>query len=130
MEPVIIDGPKTDFYITLPSEADMPTTLATFYKQDYTTVVNEVTGEETHTPDGEPYLVTHTADYAIDVVGVIQKPTGVMLTNADGNEYPEMATIPGWHLNIRLLNDTLRADVEALDVTYGVTPKTPERVWL
>jgi hypothetical protein len=37
---------KTDFYIKLPTEADMPTALAAFYRQDSTTVVDPETGEE------------------------------------------------------------------------------------
>ena len=129
MEPEII-APKTDFYIKLPSEADMPTALAAFYKQDYTTVVDPETGEEHTQLEGEPYFVSATHDYAIDVVGVIYKPTGNMLTDAEGNEYPEMAPVPGWHINIRLIGDARRADVEAVDATYGVTPSNPSRVWL
>ena len=126
----IIEAPKSDFYICLPSEADMPTALAAFYKQDYTTIVDPDTGEESTQIEGEPYLVAHTADYAIDVVGVIQKPTGNILTDAEGNEYPEMAPIAGWHINIRLMGDAVRDTVEAIDAQYGVTPATPERVWL
>ena len=125
-----LETPKTDFYIKLASEADMPSVLAAFYKQDYTTIVDPETGEESTQVEGDPYLVAHTADYAIDVVGTIQEPTGVMLTDADGNEYPEMATLDGWHINIRLSGDNKRADVEALDTVYGVVPNSPSRVWL
>jgi hypothetical protein len=79
--------------------------------------------------EGEPYLVSTTHDYAIDLVGVIYEPTGETLTDAEGNEYPATAPLDGWHLNIRLLNDTMRAAVEAIDATYGVTPISPSRVW-
>jgi hypothetical protein len=125
-EPVV----KTDFYLRLASEADMPTALAAFYQQDYTTVVDEETGEETQAPDGSPYLVANTADYAIDVVGIIMDPTGNMLVDDEGNEYPEMAPLNGWHINMRLSGEARRADVEALDAAYGVTPTSPRRVWL
>jgi len=125
-----LETPKTDFYIKLASEADMPSVLAAFYKQDYTTIVDPETGEESTQVEGDPYLVAHTADYAIDVVGTIQEPTGVMLTDAEGNEYPEMAILDGWHINIRLSGDNKRADVEALDTVYGVVPNSPSRVWL
>lgn len=37
---------------------------------------------------------------AVDVVGVIHKPTGAALQDADGNSYQEMAPIPGWHINL------------------------------
>jgi hypothetical protein len=120
---------KTDYFIKLPSEADMPTILNAFYRQDSTTVVDPETGEESVQLEGEPYLVSTTHDYAIDLVGVIYEPTGVTLTDAEGNEWPETAPLDGWHLNIRLLNDTMRAETEALDAQYGVTPNSPSRVW-
>ena len=123
-------APKTDFYIKLNSEADMPTVLSAFYKQDYTTIVDPETGEESTQIEGDPYLVSGTADYAIDVVGVIQKPTGVMLTDDEGFEYPEMAALDGWHVNIRLSSSVCRGAVEALDIAHGVTPVAPKRVWL
>jgi hypothetical protein len=130
MDELIIEAPKTDFFIRLTSEADLPTAFAAFYKQDYVTVVDEETGESTQTPEGEPYLVTHTHDYAIDLVGVIYEPTGEMLTDDEGNEYPETAPVDGWHVNVRLVGDARRVDVEAIDVTYGVTPNSPSRVFL
>ena len=122
--------PRNDFFLKLVSEADMPTALAAFYHQDTETTVDEETGEETVFNVGEPHLVPHTKDYAIDVVGVIYRPTGDMLTDADGNEYPEQAPLDGWHVNIRLIGDARRADVEAIDAVYGVAPASPERVWL
>ena len=128
-EEVIIEAPKVDFYLRLSAESDMPTVLADFYRQDYVTVIDEE-GNETQTPDGESYLVTHTHDYAISVVGTLHEPTGTMLTDEEGNEYPEMQAMPGWHINIRLVGDAQRETVEALDETHGVTPETPMRVWL
>ena len=62
----------------------------------------------------------------IDVIGVIHKPTGAMLTNGDGTEYPEMAPLDGWHVNVFVLPDE---DVNALE-PYGVTPTNPVRVWV
>lgn len=124
-------APKTDFYIKLNSEADMPTVLSAFYKQDYSTIVDPETGEESTQIEGDPYLVSGSADYAIDVVGVIQKPTGVMLTDDEGMEYPEMAALDGWHVNLRLSGDGRRADAEALAAyTVDPSPATPSRVWL
>jgi hypothetical protein len=122
--------PKTDFYLRLQSEADTPAALSAFYKQDYTVTVDEDTGEEIQTPEGDPYLVMHTADYAIDIVGVIHKPTGNTLTDDAGFEYEETTPLDGWHINFRLVGDARRADVEALDAAYGVTPSSPSRVWL
>ena len=128
-EEVIIEAPKRDFYLRLSAESDMPTVLSAFYRQDYVTSVDEE-GVETQVEDGDPYMVTHSHDYAIDVVGTLHEPTGTMLTDDEGNEYPEMAPMAGWHVNIRLVGDAVRETVEALDETHGVTPETPMRVWL
>ena len=128
-EEVIIEAPKTDFYLRLNAESDMPTVLSDFYRQDYVTQVDDE-GNETQVEDGDAYLVTHSHDYAIDVVGTIQEPTGTMLTDDEGNEYPEMAAVDGWHVNIRLVGDAVRDTVEALDTSHGVTPNSPSRVWL
>ena len=59
---------------------------------------------------------------AVDVIGVIYKATGVMLTTDDG-EVPEMAPIPGWHANVR--HDAEAPELDA----YTVNVKTPVRVW-
>ena len=125
----VIDAPKVDFYLRLSAESEMPTVLADFYQQDYITNVDEE-GVETQVADGDPYLVTHSHDYAIDVVGTLHEPTGTMLTDEEGNEYPEMQDMTGWHINIRLVGDAVRETVEALDETHGVNPETPMRVWL
>ena len=101
---------KTDFFLKLTSEADMATVLSAFY-------------------DEEGEFVSSTSDYSIDVVGVLQEPTGNTLTS-DGMEYPEMVAMTGWHVNIRLTGDFLRDETEALDVSHGVTPSAPKRVWL
>jgi len=125
----VIDAPKVDFYLKLSAESDMPTVLADFYQQDYVTNVDEE-GVETQVADGDPYLVAHSHDYAIDVVGAIHEPTGNILTDDEGNEYPETAPVDGWHVNVRLVGDAMRETVEALDATHGVTPNSPSRVWL
>ena len=122
--------PRNDFCLKLASEADMPTVLSAFYRQDTETTVDDETGEETVVNVGDPYMVKQTPDYAIDIVGVIYRPTGNILTDADGNEYPEQAPLEGWHVNIRIVGDAMRDTVEALDAIYGVIPNTPARVWL
>ncbi len=60
----------------------------------------------------------------IDVIGVIYKSTGEMLQGEDG-PYPEMAPVPGWHVNVRLADDEDGADLQA----HAVAPVTPVRVW-
>ena len=121
---------KIDFYLKLTNEAAMTTILSDFYKQDTETTVDEETGEETTTNVGDPYLVSNTANYAIDVVGTLSEPTGNTLTDDNDMEYPEMQDLDGWHVNIRLIGDEVREAVEALNETHGVTPSTPKRIWL
>tara|TARA_Y100000389_G_scaffold191781_1_gene218473 strand:+ start:200 stop:589 length:390 start_codon:yes stop_codon:yes gene_type:complete len=121
---------KIDFYLKLTNEAAMTTILSDFYKQDTETTVDEETGEETTTNVGDPYLVSNTSNYAIDIVGTLSEPTGNTLTDDNDMEYPEMQDLDGWHVNIRLIGDEVREAVEALNETHGVTPSTPKRIWL
>lgn len=125
---MIEETTKTDFYIKLSSEADIPTVLSAFYKQDTTSEFDPETEEEIVTNVGDPYFVQNSPDYAIDLVGIIHKPTGNILTDAEGTEYPEMAPLDGYHINIRLNGDNRREDIEALS-DYFVDPTTPSRVW-
>lgn len=59
---------------------------------------------------------------AVDVIGVIYKPTGKMLTTDEG-EMPEMAPVEGWHANVRH-----KAEAPELDA-YKIEVKTPARMW-
>lgn len=59
----------------------------------------------------------------VDIIGPIYKPTGVMLTDEDGFEYPEMADVGGWHVNMRgVLPEAI--------TPYKITVTgTPHRIW-
>ena len=129
-EPITIEAPKRDFYYAFADEAAAATALQPFYYQPVITSVDEETGETVETPDGDPYLVMHSHNHSFDIVGLIHEPTGNMLTDADGMEYPEMAPIPGWHVNLRIRGDYMRDEAEAIDAEYGVEPVTPHRTWL
>lgn len=59
---------------------------------------------------------------AIDVIGVIYKPTGVMLTTDEG-EVPEMAQIEGWHVNVRHVDKAPELDA------YSIKVKNQVRAW-
>ena len=59
----------------------------------------------------------------IDTIGVIYQPTGEMLQGEDG-EYPEMAPIEGFHVNVRVVDE----DAAALE-PFVVQPNSPVRVW-
>jgi len=75
----------------------------------------------------EPLVATKWMDKPnydnIDVIGTIYKPTGTMLTNEEGMEYPEMQAIEGWHINIRNYTDAPELE------QYAVVPTIPQRVW-
>jgi hypothetical protein len=138
-EPITPEAPKRDFYFAFTDEAAAATALQPFYYQPPVQSVAPDTGEklfdeETGDPgmenDGDAYLVMNSHNHSFDIVGVIHEPTGVMLTDADGMEYPEMAPIPGWHVNLRIRGDYMRTEAGAIDTQYGVEPKTPHRTWL
>ncbi|QFH65730.1 hypothetical protein FR773_13770 [Leclercia adecarboxylata] len=58
-------------------------------------------------------------DISLDLVGVITTSTG----EAESVEY---VTEPGYHVNLRVINDGL--DLSGLN-GFAVNPKTPARVW-
>jgi hypothetical protein len=60
----------------------------------------------------------------IDTLGIISEPTGET-TIQDDVEVPIMQAIPGWHVNVRLVEDE---NLEAL-IPYQVFPTVPRRVW-
>lgn len=71
--------------------------------------------------DGE--WILSSADYALDLVGTIYKPTGNMLQSEDGFDYPETAPLDGWHVNMacHALSDDL--------MQYTVNPSSPSRIF-
>ena len=121
---------KTNFYIRLESESDLPNVFSDFYRQDYVQEYDEEIEAIVNAPIGDPYFVTHTSDYAIDIVDTIYKTTGVILTDSNGEEYAEQIRMDGYHINIRLVGDNFRQIVEEIDAVYGVDPVTPNRIWL
>jgi hypothetical protein len=51
------------------------------------------------------------------------KATGTMLTDEEGNEYPEMADVGGWHVN-------MRGELPESIAPYKITVTgTPYRIW-
>ena len=130
VQDLVQEAPKRDFYYAFTDEAAAATALQPFYYQPVTTSVDEETGETVETPDGDAYLVMHSHNHSFDIVGLIHEPTGNMLTDEEGMEYPEMAPIDGWHVNLRIRGDYMRDEAEAIDAVSGVSPVTPHRTWL
>lgn len=99
-----------DYFLRFESEAQANSVLFT----DLESVTFDEAGDEsTHRKANYPN---------IDVIGVIHKPTGKLI-ESDGIEYPEMAPIAGWHVNVR--STELHPELEA----YAVVPAAPVRVW-
>jgi hypothetical protein len=78
--------------------------------------------EQTNVQDDVVETVLVPKYAAVDVVGVIYKPTGVMLTTDEG-EVPEMAPLDGWHVNVRHTAEA--PELEA----FRTFPATPSRAW-
>ncbi|QGU14877.1 hypothetical protein GNG27_09460 [Leclercia sp. 119287] len=68
--------------------------------------------------DEEQGILYH-PDICLDVVGIIT-------TNIGEGESLEYIAEPGYHVNLRVINDDL--DLSPLD-EFAVSPKTPTRVW-
>ncbi len=68
-------------------------------------------------------FVQATDHFAVDPVGIIYKPTGVMLTDSSGMEYPERQAVEGFHVNIRMVNGDLP---DAL-LAFCLSPVNPVR---
>ena len=90
-----------------------------FLKFEDETLADAVLFDMVH--DGEGY--TKQPRYAaIDVIGTIYEPTGKMVATDEG-EVPEMAPIPGWHVNVRHTSEAPELE------QYRVHPATPHRMW-
>lgn len=73
----------------------------------------------------ETHQEVFTPSVTLDVIGIIHKPTGKMLTTNDGMKYPEMMAIDGYHAN--MITDLTVEQEAALPLI--AKPATPYRVW-
>ncbi|HGP0311683.1 TPA: hypothetical protein ACLE2D_002414 [Citrobacter freundii] len=76
------------------------------------------------TADEEQNCLYH-PDISLDIIGVITVP-GETINPGEENEIVKYVNEPGYHANIRVIDDDL--DLSTLDA-FTVTPKTPARVW-
>ncbi|MEL2244259.1 hypothetical protein PAS25_25245 [Leclercia adecarboxylata] len=74
--------------------------------------------------DEEQGILSH-PDISLDIIGIIAVPSGINNTGEE-NEYIQYINLPGYHANLRVMNDSL--DLSGLN-DFVVTPKTPARVW-
>jgi hypothetical protein len=97
-----------------------------FLKFDSPAAADAVLYDEQTVVDGDTVETVKKAKYAaIDVIGTIYEPTGKMLPASDdsGDAVPEMAAIPGWHVNVRHTSEAPELE------QYRVHPATPHRMW-
>jgi len=66
--------------------------------------------------DGE--LITTTHDYFVSIVGELCDCTGVILTDDEGNDYPEKLPLVGYHANLVTKDASIIAALA--DVTIAV----------
>lgn len=77
--------------------------------------------------DGNPvgdFEWQRVGQYDLDVIGVMYTPTGTMLTDEEGMQYPEMAALEGFHANIRGITAEQAAMLPTIEA-----PSTPVRIW-
>ncbi len=71
--------------------------------------------------DGE--IVTSSHNHSIVLLGELQKPTGAMLTDKEGNEFAETVPLSGYHANLRFKRDVglshLAVDVDTPLVVFA-----------
>lgn len=104
-----------DFYLSFTDEA---AAKAVLYRIEGAVEANEELG--TDAVEGR-----EVANFAnIDTIGVIYKATGES-TEQDGMTVPVMAPLPGWHVNVRLVDGE---DGSTL-APFAVTPAIPLRIW-
>jgi hypothetical protein len=100
-----------DYYLKFANQAEAEDVLSNL------SFLAEVENED------ESVVLVPTGLASIDFIGVIHKPTGAMLKDEEGNEYPEVVVIDGYHVNVRA-----DEEIPVLN-TYKIEPKTPTRVW-
>ena len=132
-----IPPPQTDWYIKVADRAALiaalkgPSETRDMFDED-----GNVSGSETVYPhsiitqdDDDNDVIMATSWVRVDEIGAIYAATGNTLTDDEGNEYPEMAAVPGYHANLRKLSDKADTLIQHLeDGGDTITPPaTPAR---
>lgn len=129
--------PQVDWYIKVNDRAALITALkGPSETRDTYDDEGNVSGNETVYPHGiitqdddDNDVIMATNWVRVDDIGSIHAPTGKTLTDDEGNEYPEMAAVPGYHANLRKLSDKADTLIQHLeDGGHMITaPATPAR---
>ena len=132
-----IQPPQVDWYLKVSDRAALITALkGPGETRDTFDDDGNVTGTETVYPHGiitqdedGNHVIMATAWVRVDDIGAIYAPSGKTLTDDEGNEYPEMAAVTGYHANLRKLSDKADTLIQHLeDGGHIITPPaTPAR---
>jgi hypothetical protein len=129
--------PQVDWYIKVADRAALITALkGPSETRDTFDDEGNVSGTETVYPhsiisrdEDDNDVIMATNWVRVDEIGSIYAPTGNTLTDDEGNSYPEMAAVPGYHANLRKLSDKADTLIQHLeDGGDTITPPaTPSR---
>ena len=129
--------PQVDWYLKVSDRAALITALkGPGETRDTFDDDGNVSGSETVYPhsiitqdEDENNVIMATSWVRVDDIGVIYEPTGKTLTDDEGNSYPEMAAVAGYHANLRKLSDKADTLIQHLeDGGHTITaPATPAR---
>lgn len=129
--------PQVDWYLKVADRAALITALkGPSETRDTFDDDGNVTGQETVYPhsiitqdEDDNDVIMATSWVRVDEIGSIYAPTGNTLTDDDGDSYPEMAAVPGYHANLRKLSDKADTLIQHLeDGGDTITPPaTPAR---
>lgn len=129
--------PQVDWYLKVADRAALITALkGPSETRDTFDDDGNVTGQETVYPHGiitqdedDNDVIRATSWVRVDDIGSIYEATGKTLTDDEGNEYPEMAAVAGYHANLRKLSDKADTLIQHLeDGGHIITPPaTPAR---
>ncbi|GAA3704467.1 hypothetical protein GCM10022421_09100 [Oceanisphaera sediminis] len=73
--------------------------------------------------DEDNQILGDSPDHHLFWLSDLRRPNGVMLTDGDGNEYPETELVPGCHANLRTRHQSVVDTLTAAGVV--VNPVTP-----
>jgi len=85
----------------------------------------ETAGLSAEREDGTRVVISN-HQFAVADLGVLSEPTGEVLTDDEGLEYPEIAQIPGYHFNVKHHPDI---EPPAPLVAVQVHPASPRVGW-
>ena len=119
-----------NYYLKTNTEQEMWEALetASLAKKEYDmTDTNNIQPEDYDSETNGEFIKTGKYDWValcqLDMIGTIYQKSGTMLTDEEGNEYPEMIAIDGFHANIK--TDKAVEGLPTIDA-----PATPYRKWL